>query len=65
MGSSVPWTDTVRKLIEDSRTVGKPVWLASAVETIRREHPDCALSDADLAEVVRQATIEQHWSLGG
>ena len=65
MGSSQPWIDTANNLITTARKSEQPIWLDLAVKDILREHPDCGLSERDLADIVRQLVIEQRWSLAG
>jgi hypothetical protein len=63
MGSSQPWIDAANNIIEQSRTDQQPVWLDLAVKDIIREHPDCGLTEPELANIVRQLVIEQRWSV--
>jgi hypothetical protein len=64
MGSSQPWSNTAQKLIDLSREAGEPVWLGPTVDRIRREHPDCDLTQAELAALVSDLVIKQQWALG-
>lgn len=65
MGSSRPWINTAQNLIKLSRAAEQPVWLDQAVKEILLEHPECGLSQRDLADIVRQLVIEQRWSFDG
>ena len=65
MGSSRPWIDTATNLIKQSRAAEQPIWLDQALRDILREHPDTELSEAELADIVRELVIEQRWSLAG
>jgi len=65
MGSSQPWIDTAYNLINKAREAEQPVWLSRTVDTILREHPDCALAEHELIEIVRRLVIEERWSLDG
>ena len=63
MGSFRPWIDTAQNLIRQSRESEQPVWLDVAVKDILREHPECGLSEAQLADIVRGLVVEQRWAI--
>jgi hypothetical protein len=58
-----PCIDAVYERIRQSRHIGKPVWLSRVVHEILAEYPDCGVTEAELAEIVRDLVIEQRWSL--
>ncbi len=63
MGSSQPWIDAAYSLITEARAAEEPLRLNSAVESIRRAHPDCGLTEPELVEIVRRLVIYERWSL--
>lgn len=63
MGTLQPWIDTAYFLVRQSREEQRPVLLDQAVKAIKQQHPDCALSEVALADIVRQTVIEERWSL--
>ena len=65
MRPSKPWIDTAYSLIVKAREAELPVRLSEAVRTIIHDHPDCALAEHELAEIVRRLVIEERWSLDG
>ena len=65
MGSSRPWITTANNLIKQSREAEQPIWLDQTVKEILREHPDCGLSEAEMADLVREFVVEQRWALAG
>ena len=44
---------------------GEAVWMSGLVPELRREHPDCGMSEADLAELLHHLVIEQRGSIDG
>jgi hypothetical protein len=59
MGSSRPWIDTATNLIKQSREAEQPVWIDQAVESILREHPECGLGKAELANSLYKMVIDE------
>ncbi len=61
---SNPCVTSAEQLIEISKRSGTPVWVHAAVRDILAEHPDCGLTEEQLANIIRDLVIEQRWALG-